>query len=228
MLIFVDRKAPGPALRRLKVFGKVVLFHTENIVYEAISGHPDIFMTEFSDYVVTAPNLPEKYKNLLKESGVSFKEGHLALTGKYPGTARYNAVATPGYFIHNLSLSDPVLRNGAAQKTGIHVAQGYTRCNLIALGNNRMITSDRGIYKTLAALKTDVLYVNPEGILLPGFANGFIGGTCGWFQNKIFFLGNLKYLSGGEAVKRFIEDSGYEIVELYNGPLFDGGGIFFL
>lgn len=216
------------AIENLGKFGDVVGFSTKGLVYETISGHPDIFITQFEDFILTPPNMPEECKNLLHSHNIKFREGDLALGSKYPHTAKYNAVVTTKYFIHNLKISDPKLFEAAGEKTKIHVPQGYTRCNLLTLNDDKMITSDKGIYATLTKFGIDVLYVNPDGILLQGFNNGFIGGTCGILGNSVFFMGSLNYLSEGKNIERFIRKTDFEIIELYDGSLFDGGGIFFL
>ncbi len=216
------------AIENLGEFGDVVGFSTNGLVYETISGHPDIFITQFSDFILTSPNLPETYKRLLNSHNIKFLEGDFAVGNKYPHTAKYNAVLTTKYLIHNLKISDPKLIEAAGEKTKIHVPQGYTRCNLLALNDDKMMTSDKGIYATLTKFGIDVLYVNPDGILLPGFNNGFIGGTCGVLGNTVYFMGSLNYLSDGKNIEQFIRKADFEIIELYDGPLFDGGGIFFL
>ena len=98
MLILIDERAPEMARRNLEEFGKVVGFSTNGLVYDAISGHPDIFITQFADFIVSAPNLPEAYKTLFKKHNSSSLEGKLPVRVKYPETARYNAVITQNYF----------------------------------------------------------------------------------------------------------------------------------
>ncbi len=214
--------------KNLLELGNVVEFSTAGLVYESISGHPDIFITQCSDFNITAPNLPDEYRKSLKRNNISFIEGELPVGNKYPQTACYNAVLSPKYFIHNLTLSDKELMKLADGKTKIHVAQGYTRCNLLLLNNEKMITSDRGICTTLTNLGIDVFFVQSEEILLPGFKNGCVGGSCGISENTVYFMGSLNHLSGGKNLGQFIRNAGFDIIETYNGPLFDGGGIFFL
>ena len=110
----------------------------------------------------------------------------------------------------------------------INVKQGFTRCSILPFKNNSFITSDEGICKTLNEYKFDYLYVNPSDIVLHGHKNGFFGGCCGVYENKIFIIGSLKYFLEGEKVKDFINKNGGEIIELYDGPLFDGGSILFI
>ena len=227
MLIIVNKNVPEAAIKKLGEFGEVVPFSTRGIVYDAVSGHPDVFFAPPGDLTLVAPNLPEKYKSLLSRYGVSFAEGSLPVGSRYPATARYNAVVTGKYFVHNLKISDPQLIAMAQNKIPVHVTQGYTRCNLIAVDENRWITSDRGIYKTLNAKGGEVLFVRPQGIVLPGFQHGFIGGTCGIADNKLFLLGSLKYHTDGEKIRNFVKKTNLQIIELYSGPLFDGGSILF-
>ncbi len=228
MLILVDKRAPEIVRKNLEELGDVVEFSTDGLVYKSISGHPDIFITQFADFNITAPNLPDTYRKTLKSNNIKFFEGELPVGNKYPQSACYNAVLSPKYFIHNLTISDNKLMKMADGKTKIHVAQGYTRCNLLLLNNEKMITSDRGIFSTLTNIGIDVFFVQPEEILLPGFKNGFVGGACGISGNTVYFMGNLNHLTGGKNLGQFIRTAGFEIIEIYNGPLFDGGGIFFL
>jgi hypothetical protein len=42
----------------------------------------------------------------------------------------------------------------------------------------------------------------------------------------VFFIGNLSHFPEGEKVRQFL--SSYEIIELYDGPLVDGGSLIFI
>jgi len=112
--------------------------------------------------------------------------------------------------------------------TSFSINQAYTRCNLIALDEGHYITSDHGIEKVLKNRNLEVLFVSPEGIILPGFANGFFGGCCGILDDKLFTTGSLHCYPEGEKVRQFSQEAGFRVIELYDGPLFDGGGIIFI
>ena len=227
MIVIGDKKIPLPAQNALNEYASFVPFFTENIVYAAILGHPDVFMCNSGENIVVAPNIPPKYSSILQKCDVNIIVGENPVTNKYPGTAKYNAVVTEKYFIHNIKITDKILLEACAGKIQIHVNQGYTRCSLFALDENSFITSDRGIYKTLLKNNLDVLFVDPAGILLPGFSHGFIGGCMGKVENTVFITGNLIRIKQGGEIKDFITKSGLQTVELYNGKLFDGGGLFF-
>lgn len=226
MLILADKRIPEKAKNNLKKYGEGLFLETKGITYPAISGHPDIFFCQTGTKLVVAPNTPENVKRQLLQNNIHIIEG-AALTGKkYPETARYNAVVTDSFLIHNLKHTDDVILGATKSLQNIHVNQAYTYCNLIVLKNNRFITSDKGIENTLLAKGFEVLYVHPEGIILPEFKHGFIGGCCGISEERIFFIGSLNHFPEGDSIRSFIR--GFEIIELYDGPLFDGGGLIFI
>lgn len=225
MLIIADKRIPEPALTKLSEFGQVFPFYTNGITYPTISCHPDIFMVQSENGLLVAPNFPDEVKQLFFKNAISFEEGNALVGSVYPQTAAYNAVITNNFFIHNLNFTDPKLLAKQDHLEKIQVRQAYTRCNLLALRENHFITSDHGIEKTLKQRGLTVLYVAPPEILLPGMKNGFFGGCCGICNETIFIIGSLDFYKEGKIVRKFIEDSGYKIVELYDGPLFDGGGL---
>lgn len=229
MLILGDARIPEQAKKNLLKLGFYIPFLTTGVTYEAISGHPDIFFCRGDGPVIVAPNLPEDYLTILKKYNVSFTIGHRPVGNKYPETARYNAVVTGDLLIHNERISDESLKKYFAAQKSIHVNQAYTRCNLIPLRNGQFITSDEGIFKILESNTIDVEYFSPEGILLPGFDHGFLGGTMGLglFNEKIYLLGQLKSYPEGDRLGALLNRAGYETVELYPGPLFDGGSLLF-
>jgi Family of unknown function (DUF6873) len=227
MAIIIDRKIPQIAKQRLSTFGDLIELQTTNIVYPSISGHPDVFFCLIKDKLIIAPNLPKIYFDDLKNNGIDFLVGEKKLGLKYPETAIYNAVFSEGKIIHNFRYTDSKITDYANGADLIHINQGYARCNLIPLMNGCFITSDLGIKRTLSRYKMEVFFISPEEILLPGHKNGFIGGCCGTYKNKFFVIGQLDKITGGDKMKAFIKNCGFELIELYDGQLFDGGGILF-
>lgn len=228
MLIFADKRIPDASLEKLAAFDELIPFETEGIVYESISGHPDVFMAQLEKQVIIAPNLPDFYKQKLREEKIDFTEGEFPVRKKHPETAGYNVVFKDNRLFHNFRYTDPSITKIAEDAELIHLNQAYTRCSLIALGNDRFISSDHGVERILQRYQFEVLYVDPAEIILPGQKHGFIGGCCGLHGNRIFFTGSLKHLRDGENVRSFCRDAAYEIIELSDAPLFDGGSILFV
>jgi hypothetical protein len=225
MLILADKRIPSKAQKSLAGYGEVIPFSSEGITYPAISCHPDIFFCQMNNELIVTPNVPEKFKTILMKNNISFLEGELPVGIKYPDTARYNAVCTEKYLIHNFRHTDSVITDHADDRELVHVDQGYTRCNLLALKEDHFITSDSGISRVLTRYGLNHLYVDPSDIILPRMNHGFFGGACGVHENKVFILCNLDHFKEGEKVRDFLQLLSYEIVELYDGPLFDGGSL---
>jgi len=220
----IDARMPKEAKDVLRKEFELVDFRSKDLVYESISGHPDVFMHQVNNKLIVSTNLPKKYFNWLKDNNINYRVGRNKLGKKYPDTAYYNVASGDGIFIHKEEITDPNLAEELADYRFIHTNQAYSRCNTLILDSKNIITSDAGLHKIMP----ETLLVNPRGILLPGFINGFFGGCCGIYQRKVYIIGSLKHHKQGEEISAFIKKAGFEIVELYDGPLFDGGGIFFV
>ncbi|PLX02972.1 MAG: hypothetical protein C0595_08735 [Marinilabiliales bacterium] len=226
MLIISNNTLPSSAIEKLNYYGDLILLEKNHVVYDAISNHPDIFLCRIDDSFIIAPNTSIELKETLSQKGLKLIEGIKPLGKKYPETAIYNAVVTKNYLIGNSNFIDETIISHKGNRRIININQAYTRCNLLPLLDERFITSDLGIYKQLLKNNLEVLYVNPKKIVLKDFANGFIGGCCGVFNNKIFIAGSLNNFPEGEKIMDFLK--GLDIIELYDGPLLDVGSILFV
>ena len=228
MPIIIDHRMPAAARDKLSRYGEIVEFRTDGITYPAISGHPDIFMCQAPGKFIMAPNLPGQYLQYFREQNIPFITGEQPVGKEYPYTSPYNAVVTDRFLIHNFRHTDFTITRAFEDLTPVHVDQGYCRCNLLWLRDDYFITSDEGIFKVLKRFTEHLLPVRPAGILLEGFSHGFFGGCCGVWEDKVFLCGRLKLYNDGERVAKFVRDLGYEVIELYDGPLMDVGGILLL
>ncbi|MDR4987869.1 MAG: hypothetical protein RG741_03390 [Bacteroidales bacterium] len=224
MIFVVDNKLPAEAKTKLRSFGEVAGLATSGITYEAVSGHPDLFLCPKPAGLVAAPNLPADIRKKLVSSGAKIVQGSKETGKQYPETALYNALATPDYLIHNTKVTDTSVVQACKGLKPLHVNQAYTRCNLIRLGNV-FITSDAGIKKSLLNYGLECHFLSPADVRLEGFPHGFLGGACGIWNNQLLLCGSLRYYSGGDKLSRLVARAGFELVELYDGPLIDGGGI---
>jgi len=224
-LIITDKRMPLPAKNMLKTIGNPVFLQTDLLVYKSISGHPDIFICQGDDGLVVAPGLPSEILKPLADTGIRVIKGLVDPGKTYPESARYNAVVTPDFIIHNLKITDPVIFETFPGRKHLHVNQGYTRCNLLALGNDHFITSDHGIERTLRKEGKMVLFADPAPVRLKGQKNGFFPGCCGIFRDKVLIAGSLNHHPQKSDILDFIETAGMEIHELFTGELTDVGGI---
>jgi len=228
MLIIADSRMPASARRRLETLGEVLWIPPQKHVYQSIAAHPDIFFCQTPTGLIVAPNAPAEITERLIQSGVKITTGQKNVGAKHPETVYYNAVFTETFFIHNTKLSDETLLQHAVGKKIIHTTQGYTRCNLLPLSDTAFLCSDRDIEKNLLQQGVDILFVRPDEILLSGVRHGFIGGCCGVFGKMVVIIGSLSKHSQGDEIRGFFEKNEMEIMELYDGQLWDGGSILFL
>ncbi|MCL2290647.1 MAG: hypothetical protein FWC34_08100 [Bacteroidetes bacterium] len=228
MLIIHDKRLPKKVIIKLGEYGECLPFYSENITYQEISGHPDIFFFPSENHVIVASNTPSYFINFLKNKGISIKIGHNSIGSQKENSTCYNVVMTENFIIHNRKFTDTVILENFSDKTFIHVNQAYTRCSLLPLKNDTFITSDKGIEKELSKHGLTCLYISPKEILLPGYPHGFIGGCMGVYENNIFLIGYPKYHSEGEKLESFLRENNYKLISLYDGKFFDGGGVFFI
>jgi len=228
MIIIHDSRLPEAAIINLHKYGEYLPFITENITQNAIAGHPDIFFCPVDEKMIVAPNIPAVYIDFLLEKKVDYVTGKTIVGNQKQNTTPYNAVITDKYVIHNSRFTDVSILEATKNKIFIDVKQGFTRCSLMPLKDDNFLVSDKGIEKKLQEYELNCHFFSPEEIILPGLTYGLIGGCMGAYQNKVFIIGRLKYHSDGDKTKLLLRNLNYEIVELYDGKLFDGGSLFFI
>ena len=248
--VIADSRMPEEAKKNLKKLGNVLFINPTSITYDSISSHPDIFFFQKDDTLIYAQNAPKKIIKELKKRKINLIEGEKEVGKKYPDTVPYNAVGIGNLLIHNLKYTDPKILS--SYKNHIHVNQGYTRCNLLALNENCFITSDEAISRQLSAIsnvnrqqttdnrlcpheslvetygRTSVLYIDPKQIKLEGQKNGFFPGCCGVWKNNLIVCGSTKYLKEKEELDKFLQDNNFNLIELYDGELIDVGSVFLI
>ena len=137
--IIADGRMPEEAKKNLKKLGDVLFLNPTEITYKSISSHPDIFFFQTKDGLIYAPNAPKRIIKELKKRKIKLTEGKKEVGKKYPETVPYNAVGIGDTLIHNLKHTDSTILS--LYENHIHVNQGYTRCNLVALKEGVFITS---------------------------------------------------------------------------------------
>ena len=150
--IIADSRMPEEAKKNLKKLGDVLFLNPTETTYKSISAHPDIFFFQAEDGLIYAPNAPKRIVKELKKRKIKLTEGRKEVGKKYPETVPYNAVRIGDTLIHNLKHTDPTILS--LYENHIHVNQGYTRCNLVALNENAFITSDEGIFNAVNGQQT--------------------------------------------------------------------------
>lgn len=227
-LVIIDARAPEEVKRKLSKKFVIHEFISKNITYSSVSGHPDIFIFQNKEHLVIAPNTPNDTVTFLKNHNVSFVYGYKNVGEDLANSTQYNCIATSKYLFHKSGFTDSQVLNLCKEKEFISIPQAYTRCSIIELKENVFLTSDKGIFNNLIKHHFDVIYISPLNILLPPHKNGFIGGCLGIYEDTLYSMGAFQNIKNGETIKKKIQMLDIKILELYDGPMYDGGGIFFI
>jgi hypothetical protein len=145
-----------------------ILVYVYNIQEEA-DGHTNMVIntTNFKTFVI-APNVYDYYGNVLESKGIKVIKGGKTLSRNYPEDIAYNVARIGRYAVHNTKHTDQVLKY-YLEEAGIefiHVNQGYTKCSIAPLSENKALTSDFLIYEKLISHNIDCMYINPKIVYL--------------------------------------------------------------
>ena len=233
MISFVDYRTSLDEINSLKNMNyDVIKVPRANNLYSAIDGHVDIqfnILSKKNKTIIINKDINNDFKKLLDEKGIKYINSFSSLHEKYPNNVLLNAYITENYLIHNLKYSDKELLNYCKNKKHINIKQGYSKCSILPIREDAIITNDAGIHKALVKENFDVLLIPFGDIELPGLNYGFIGGVGGMISDDCMaFFGSLEHYAFGTMVKEFLYK--YDIKPLYlrNSKLFDRGSLLVL
>ena len=150
------------------------------------------------------------------------------LGAEYPRNVGLNALLCGNVIFARLDSAAPELIEMARHRgwRTHHVRQGYAGCATALVGENAIMTADRGIAHAADQEGIDCLLLTPGHIRCDGFDTGLIGGCCGKLSSDILaFSGDPECHPDAERMKRFCRRHGVEMLALTEGELCDIGGI---
>jgi len=228
MYAIIDKRASSAVKKNLEKYtSNIFEFSSDDITYNAISGHPDIFMFQDANKLILAPNTPKELMRFLDKKAVNYSFGTNPVGKSLNNSVLYNCLSTKTYFFCKKEKPDISIQKWCSSKQLVNIPQSYARCSMFAI-ENKIITSDKGIVKVLEKSQLEYFYFDPSEITIKDHKNGFIGGSIGATDNIVFFLGNILKHKDGKALDKYISTLGKEVVCLGNDYLYDGGGIFFV
>lgn len=231
MICFVDYRITTDELNALsKLHMNPIIVPKCPKVYEAIDGHPDIQLNilrnNSESKIIVQKDISESFKKVLKLNHINYIVSKTSLSHTYPYDIILNSLILNNYFVHNLKYSDENLINSQNFKIQINVPQGYTKCSILPVRENALITSDKGIFNILKNYDFDILLLPPGDILLPTLNYGFIGGVGGMVSsNKMAFFGDLNSYKYGDEVNNFLSKYDVSPISLRKGKLIDRGSL---
>lgn len=223
-LVFVSKNLKKSFLEYLEIRANYFQIPSQNVVYDNISRHADLFVFSLGNKAIISPNL---FKSVEKKySNFNLIKGNTILKKKYPYDIAYNIAFTGKYAIHNFKYTDIVAYNLLLDNNIelLDIKQGYSKCSIVVVDENSIITSDLGIYERLKN-KLDVLLISEGYVKLSGFKYGFLGGASGKINGELIFYGNLEKHIDFKKIINFIERKNVEYKYFADFELEDIGSI---
>lgn len=189
-----------------------------------IADHPDLSIFALDDNnLVIDKNVSSYYKKHIKSKNIVDGD---EVSHSYPNDSIYNIYRYANFYIHNdITESHIEAYMKSNSYTNLYTKQGYSRCSIIPM-REKILTSDYGIYKSLKNY-INVILLKEEQIPLDGFANGFIGGTCGLVGDTLIFNGNIENSPNYDIIRNEAMKSNIKLM-YPDLPLVDLGSIIYL
>lgn len=220
----VDYRLPDIATDILSQYGTVLHFPGGIVEYDAIRGHPDVYLSRSDKNILAAFNTPDGFLTLLDQYEIPYSKLPLRVGEAYPETAVMNIWMTEKLILCGFP-NIAFWQNIFPEKKIIPLKQAYVRCTTFVL-DGRWFSSDKGIIKQLQQNGEAVSYVCPDNIQLNPFPNGFAGGCIGSSRKKIFFSGDIACAPAFDEFHFYATSLGYEWINLLPGcRAMDIGGI---
>lgn len=225
-----DTMPPEALLPLRRLAANVVILPPDPHLAAPVSSHPDMLLFSLGNTLVTYSSYYATAKDPIDRL-LSYTGQTLCLTA-YPHTDRYphdiglNALVCGRFLFGKLdALAPEVIELAKAHDlTPVSVAQGYAACSGLALDDTTLWTADPSLTDAATAHGLTVLSAPYSEITLPGYDHGFIGGCGGVWRNILYLCGT----PTPAQLQRYCTHPVFRdraIQFLYDGPLFDCGGI---
>ena len=208
------------------------LLENENIKYikslknekfnKNYNDHVDLSILKIDDDIYIESSVYDYYAEYL--SGFNFEK--VDISNFKNGEMVLNIAKNKKHFFHNEKFTTKeIFEKLKLNRKYIKINQGYSNCSMICF-ENHIITSDKGVYKTLKLENINVELVTTDGIVLNGYKNGFIGGTCGFVSDDILlFYGDVTKYRDYDIIKRIADEENVKILYPKDEVFVDLGGI---
>lgn len=193
-----------------------------------IASHADLQLLHLGNKTILTSSCSEKTKEMLEAFSFELQEIEHKAGKNYPDDCRLNALFLGKQVLMNPNTADPKILHFLENNNYnlIAVKQGYTKCSVLAISEDGIITADPGIAKIVKDYGIEVLQIRDDKIRLEGYENGFIGGCGGMIEKRILGTsGDLRSISDYENIKDFLRNRNIYAENLGGKELWDIGGI---
>ena len=235
MIIIADNRINASALSSLSAISEnVLLMPAADYLQKGVASHPDMLLFIGFEHIFCHRRYFDKNSELIERIS-AHTDYEICISDeqtdeKYPHDVLFNAFILGHRLICNTKTVSKLILDFAEKYDHdiVHVSQGYAKCSVAVVSDNAIITSDKAISSTCANLGIDVLTISEGHIFLPPYDYGFIGGTCGVYEDKIYFCGSIEKLPDAMSIKEFCRKHGKTAISLSLDALQDVGSLFFI
>ncbi len=192
-----------------------------------ISTHADLVFLPLGGKNSAAAKEAEPFLETESLCSMNLLKSDVFLSFEYPLDCPLNCVIIGKYIICNVDtvrkdVLEYCIRNSFEI---INVKQGYTKCSVVPVSEQAIITDDISIYNRCRD-RLNVLPVEKGIVRLDGFNYGFIGGSAGKLGHDILaFTGYITDSSVRKRIEDFCSLYGVKCVYLSDEKIYDVGSI---
>ena len=236
MLAVIDCRAPQSVCRALREQNFEILpLPPHPALQKPVASHPDMLLFFASDrifctksYLAIAKNELTRLSDVIRRPIQAIES---ELSESYPHDVLLNAAAVGNHLIaHPRAIARELQMHPSYSL--VPTKQGYSKCSVVSVSQNAIITSDPSIEEAAKQAGIDVLRVSPAPIALKGYDSGFLGGatSCSPYRDVdfIFFCGDWRTHPDAEAIEDFCKKHHKTPIALGDEPLADLGTVFLL
>ncbi len=190
---------------------------------KGVSTHVDMLLFCDGETIITHSDYYKENKKIFEKIGANVITTDENISENYPNDILFNAVLTDEKILFSKNeYTSEIIKNMV--KETIDVKQGYTACSTCKVAPNAFITTDVSLHKAYKEKGIDCLLIESNGIFLPGYDVGFIGGASAILKEKVCFFGNIEKHKDYEKIVKFVNKYGKKVVSLSDEDLTDIGG----
>lgn len=200
----------------------------KNALPPPLNGHIDMLVNHYSDNLFYIEKGQNKLFNKLTEYGVCSVVIKDNIKAGYPDDVKLNCIKIGNTLICNVkTIAKEIIKKASSDGCKIlNVNQGYTKCSVLIVNKNAVITDDESVFSSLNNSCFDTLLVKKGSVMLPNYNYGFIGGCGGMIsKNEIVFFGDIKKHDSYENIKSFLNNYKIQEISLSNENLSDIGSM---
>lgn len=220
-MILINKNVPTEILDFLRKKDELLLLDDLKKISDATRRHVDLGAVKINGKIVACPEFAPFIPNSIC--------GEIVPEDGYPKDVAYNAAVVDGrLFCLENAVEKKVLEIARSEKLKtVNVKQGYTKCNVVNVGNKAVITEDVSVKAAAENEGIPVLLIQKGFVNLDGYEHGFIGGATVSIGNELIFTGDFSAHPDYEKAIAFCAKFGVSTFFMRNFPLTDVGSPIF-